>query len=113
MTSTAAKTISPPRPRPRWSAPTAISPSTRPPGLDQSKADHLTDGQHVTDTLTVASFDGTASQPIVVNITGSNDFATTYTEQGRPPDRVRRHNRPPPAPTTSPASRPRPPRTPR
>ncbi|MGY4169096.1 beta strand repeat-containing protein [Bradyrhizobium sp. USDA 4529] len=44
--------------------------------LDQSKADHLTDGQHVTDTLTVASFDGTASQPIVVNITGSNDFAS-------------------------------------
>src|SRR6185437_6527722 len=44
--------------------------------LDQSLADHLTDGQPVTDTLTVSSFDGTASQDIVVNITGSNDFAT-------------------------------------
>src|SRR5438270_6559064 len=44
--------------------------------LDQSLADHLTAGQHVTDTLTVASFDGTATYPIVVNITGSNDFAT-------------------------------------
>src|SRR5205807_665970 len=44
--------------------------------LDQSLADHLTAGQHVTDTLTEASFDGTATYPIVVNITGSNDFAT-------------------------------------
>src|SRR5206468_1039482 len=44
--------------------------------LDQSLADHLTAGQHVTDTLTVASFDGTATYPLVVNITGSNDFAT-------------------------------------
>ncbi|WP_338699118.1 VCBS domain-containing protein [Bradyrhizobium sp. 26S5] len=44
--------------------------------LDQGLADHLTDGQHVTDTLTVSSFDGTASQDIVVNITGSNDNAT-------------------------------------
>src|SRR5207247_478115 len=43
---------------------------------DQSRADPLTAGQHVTDTLTVASFDGTATYPIVVNITGSNDFAT-------------------------------------
>ncbi|MGY4261451.1 VCBS repeat-containing protein [Bradyrhizobium sp. USDA 4519] len=77
------------RPRPRWSAPTAISPSTRP-------RPHL------------------HARP----------------EQGRPPDRrparhrhadrglVRRHRlaadrRQPPAPTTSPASRPRPPRTPR
>src|SRR2546427_678667 len=41
-----------------------------------ARADHLTAGQHVTDTLTVASFDGTATYPIVVNITGSNDFAT-------------------------------------
>src|SRR5207248_2406549 len=44
--------------------------------LDQSLADHLTAGQHVTDTLTEATFDGTATYPIVVNITGSNDFAT-------------------------------------
>ena len=44
--------------------------------LDQAKADQLTDGQHVTDTLTVSSSDGTATQDIVVNITGSNDFAT-------------------------------------
>src|SRR6202008_2496825 len=44
--------------------------------LDQAKADPLTAGQHVSDTLTVTSFDGTATQDIVVNITGSNDFAT-------------------------------------
>src|SRR5437868_3822991 len=44
--------------------------------LEKRLADHLTAGQHVTDTLTVASFDGTATYPIVVNITGSNDFAT-------------------------------------
>src|SRR5205085_1957329 len=44
--------------------------------LDQSKADPLTAGQHVSDTLTVASIDGTASQTITVNITGSNDAAT-------------------------------------
>src|SRR5207249_1778058 len=45
--------------------------------LDQAKADPLTAGQHVTDTLTVSSSDGTATQDIVVNIAGSNDFATT------------------------------------
>src|SRR5205085_1646646 len=44
--------------------------------LDQSLADHLTAGQPVTDTLTVTSFDGTASHDIVVNITGANDNAT-------------------------------------
>ncbi|HWT99322.1 MAG TPA: VCBS domain-containing protein, partial [Terriglobales bacterium] len=44
--------------------------------LDQSKADPLTAGQHVTDTLTVYSADGTASQTITVNITGSNDSAS-------------------------------------
>src|SRR5206468_2677708 len=44
--------------------------------LDQAKADPLTAGQHVTDTLTVSSSDGTATQDIVVNITGSNDFST-------------------------------------
>src|SRR5260370_29904996 len=43
--------------------------------LDQSLADHLTAGQHVTDTLTVASFDGTATYPIVVNITSWNALA--------------------------------------
>ena len=41
--------------------------------LDQTKADPLTAGQHVTDTLTVTSADGTATQDIVVNITGVND----------------------------------------
>ena len=41
--------------------------------LDQAKADPLTDGQHVTDQLTVKSVDGTASQVIAVNIYGSND----------------------------------------
>src|SRR5439155_158721 len=41
--------------------------------LDQAKADPLTAGQHVSDTLTVTSSDGTATQDIVVNITGSND----------------------------------------
>src|SRR5207237_7225898 len=45
--------------------------------LDQSKADPLTDGQQVTDTLTVKSADGTATQDIVVHITGANDNATT------------------------------------
>ena len=35
--------------------------------LDQAKADPLTAGQHVTDTLTVTSFDGTASQTIAVD----------------------------------------------
>src|SRR5437764_559279 len=44
--------------------------------LEQSKADPLTAGQHVTDTLTVTSVDGTATQTITVNITGSNDNAT-------------------------------------
>src|SRR5260370_26616062 len=44
--------------------------------LDQSLADHLTAGQHVTDTLTVASFDGTATYPIVVNITRSEDHTS-------------------------------------
>src|SRR5437764_10313880 len=40
--------------------------------LDQSLADHLTAGQHVTDTLTVASFDGTATYPI------GNSTSRTY-----------------------------------
>src|SRR5439155_1330369 len=47
--------------------------------LDQGLADHLTAGQHVTDTLTVTSSDGTATQNIVVNITGTNDVATITT----------------------------------
>src|SRR5436189_19192 len=67
--------------------------------LDQAKADPLTAGQHVTDTLTVSSSDGTATQDIVVNITGSNDapvldldannsgtigsnYVTTFTDTG-------------------------------
>ncbi|MBZ9761173.1 VCBS domain-containing protein, partial [Mesorhizobium sp. CA8] len=41
--------------------------------LNQALADPLTQGQHVTDTLTVKSADGTASYDIVVNITGTND----------------------------------------
>ncbi|WP_456836005.1 VCBS domain-containing protein [Bradyrhizobium sp. USDA 4519] len=71
MTSTAAKTIA--TPFDRGLAGRHLRQFHLRPGLghtytlDQSKADHLTDGQHVTDTLTVASFDGTASQPIVVN----------------------------------------------
>src|SRR5205814_2279676 len=44
--------------------------------LNQRLAEYLTPDQHVSDTLTVASFDGTATQDIVVNITGSNDSAT-------------------------------------
>ncbi|WP_217578042.1 VCBS domain-containing protein [Mesorhizobium sp. GbtcB19] len=43
--------------------------------LNQALADPLTQGQHVTDTLTVKSADGTASYNIVVNITGTNDAA--------------------------------------
>ncbi|MET3598029.1 VCBS repeat-containing protein, partial [Mesorhizobium shonense] len=41
--------------------------------LNQALADPLTQGQHVTDTLTVTSADGTANYNIVVNITGTND----------------------------------------
>jgi VCBS repeat-containing protein len=41
--------------------------------LDQAKADALTAGQQVTDALAVSSLDGSASQAITVNITGSND----------------------------------------
>ena len=44
--------------------------------LDQNLADPLTAGQSVTDTLTVHSADGTASQDIIVNITGANDAAS-------------------------------------
>ncbi|MEV8883127.1 VCBS domain-containing protein, partial [Mesorhizobium ciceri] len=43
--------------------------------LNQALADPLTQGQHVTDTLTVKSADGSASYNIVVNITGTNDAA--------------------------------------
>ncbi|WP_407117244.1 VCBS domain-containing protein [Bradyrhizobium sp. LMG 9283] len=43
--------------------------------LDSAKSDSLAAGQHVTDTLTVTSVDGTASHDIVVNITGANDAA--------------------------------------
>ncbi|WP_354685131.1 VCBS domain-containing protein [Cupriavidus necator] len=44
--------------------------------LDNSKADALTAGQQVSDSLTVASADLTAQQTITVNITGANDHAT-------------------------------------
>ncbi|MDB5505344.1 MAG: hypothetical protein JWR89_5246, partial [Tardiphaga sp.] len=44
--------------------------------LDQAKANQLTQGQAATDTLTVRSADGSTTQDIVVNITGSNDAAT-------------------------------------
>ena len=39
--------------------------------LDQTRRKRSNAGQHVTDTLTVTSFDGTASQTITVTITGS------------------------------------------
>ncbi|MER9298503.1 VCBS domain-containing protein, partial [Mesorhizobium sp. M0621] len=48
--------------------------------LNQALADPLTQGQHVTDTLTVKSADGTASYNIVVNITGTNDAATVSSD---------------------------------
>jgi VCBS repeat-containing protein len=41
--------------------------------LDQGKADSLTENQPATDTLTVKSLDGTASNTITANITGAND----------------------------------------
>src|SRR5439155_104528 len=41
--------------------------------LDQNLADPLTAGQHVSDTLTVASADGTDSETITVNFTDTND----------------------------------------
>ncbi|MEM5432293.1 VCBS domain-containing protein, partial [Cupriavidus oxalaticus] len=44
--------------------------------LDNSKADALTAGQQVSDSLTVVSADQTAQQTITVNITGANDYAT-------------------------------------
>lgn len=44
--------------------------------LDQAKADSLIASEHVTDTLTVTSADGTATQKIVVDITGANDAPT-------------------------------------
>ncbi|MGH8789002.1 MAG: beta strand repeat-containing protein [Cupriavidus necator] len=43
--------------------------------LDNTKADALAAGQHVTDKLIVQSADLTASQEIAVNITGANDAA--------------------------------------
>jgi VCBS repeat-containing protein len=44
--------------------------------LDQGKADELAGGAAATDTLTVSSFDGTATHDIVVDITGANDAPT-------------------------------------
>jgi VCBS repeat-containing protein len=41
--------------------------------LDQSKADSLAENQPATDALMVKSLDGTASETITVNITGTND----------------------------------------
>ena len=43
--------------------------------LDNAKADKLTAGQSASDSLTVGSYDGTASHTITVDITGSNDAA--------------------------------------
>ncbi|WP_316154520.1 VCBS domain-containing protein [Cupriavidus sp. BIC8F] len=43
--------------------------------LDNSKAQFLAAGQHVTDSLSVQSADLTATQAITVNITGANDAA--------------------------------------
>ncbi|TGT83181.1 VCBS domain-containing protein [Mesorhizobium sp. M8A.F.Ca.ET.161.01.1.1] len=48
--------------------------------LNQTLADPLTQGQHVTDTLTVKSADGSASYNIVVNIAGTNDAAVLSTD---------------------------------
>src|SRR5207248_3113881 len=42
---------------------------------DHSLTEHLTAGQHVTDTLTVASFDGTATYPIFFIFSGHTDPA--------------------------------------
>ena len=50
--------------------------------LDNSKADVLTVGQQVNDSLTVHSADQTAQQTITVNITGSNDSATITASAG-------------------------------
>ncbi|SCB30229.1 beta strand repeat-containing protein [Cupriavidus alkaliphilus] len=44
--------------------------------LDNGKADSLTAGQQVSDSLLVSSADQTAQQTITVNITGTNDAAT-------------------------------------
>ncbi|WP_354674204.1 beta strand repeat-containing protein, partial [Cupriavidus alkaliphilus] len=44
--------------------------------LDDGKADSLTAGQQVSDSLLVSSADQTAQQTITVNITGTNDAAT-------------------------------------
>ncbi|SCU95767.1 RTX toxin exported protein RtxA (fragment) [Cupriavidus necator] len=44
--------------------------------LDNGKADALTAGQQVSDSLTVVSADQTAQQTITVNITGTNDHAS-------------------------------------
>jgi VCBS repeat-containing protein len=53
--------------------------------LDQAKADPLVAGQHVTDTLTVTSLDGTASQTITVDIAGSNDAPVLQSAVGTDP----------------------------
>ncbi|WP_391089993.1 VCBS domain-containing protein [Vibrio sp. NH-UV-68] len=50
--------------------------------LDNDKADSLTDLEQVQETLTVKSADGTATQTITVNVTGSNDFATVSNDRG-------------------------------
>ncbi|WP_427306299.1 VCBS domain-containing protein [Cupriavidus sp. H39] len=50
--------------------------------LDNSRADALTVGQQVTDSLTVSSADQTAQQTITVNITGANDAATITASTG-------------------------------
>ena len=55
--------------------------------LDNSRAatQALNVGSAVTDTLTVTSSDGTASQNIVVNVTGANDAAVISGTSTREP----------------------------
>src|SRR5437763_4827 len=50
-------------------------PTRRSSDLNSAATQALTAGQHVTDTLTVTSADGTATFNIVVDVTGANDNA--------------------------------------
>ncbi|UPQ86820.1 VCBS domain-containing protein [Vibrio sinaloensis] len=54
--------------------------------LDPTKSDPLNAGDKETDTLTVKSFDGTASETITVNILGSNDKATISVKDAQSED---------------------------
>jgi VCBS repeat-containing protein len=51
--------------------------------LDQNKADSLMENQPATDTLMVKSLDGTASETITVNITGTNDAPVAVADDNR------------------------------